>query len=114
MEEWIRVQDEIGIDRTETKVTKENDDELTKEVIRLRNELDEVVSFWNNIDNKNRNVVEMVYEQSMEMKELRKMLEQVQKESLLYERVIDEREWNEIRKKDSEVMEVKRVEERRR
>ena len=110
MEELIRVQDEIVIDRTETKVTKENDDELTKEVIMLRNELDEVVSFWNNIDNKNRNVVEMLYQQRMEMKELRKMLEQVQKESLLYERVIDEREWNEIRKKDSEVMEVKRRE----
>ena len=98
MEELIRVQDEIVIDRTETKVTKENDDELTKEVIMLRNELNEVVSFWNNIDNKNRNVVEMLYQQRMEMKELRKMLEQVQKESLLYERVIDEREWNEIRK----------------
>ena len=38
------------------------------------------------------------------------MLEQVQKESLLYERVIDERVWNEIRKKDSEVMEVERRE----
>lgn len=37
MEELIRVQDEIVIDRTETKVTKENDDELTKEVIMLRN-----------------------------------------------------------------------------
>ena len=33
------------------------------------------------------------------------MLEQVQKESLLYERV-----WNEIRKKDSEVMKVERRE----
>ena len=51
MEEWIRVQDEIVIDRTEKKVAKENDDTLTKEVIVLRNELIEVVSFCSNIDN---------------------------------------------------------------
>ena len=70
MEEWIRVQDEIVIDRTEKKVAKENDDELTKEVIVLRNELIEVVSFCSNIDN-NSDVVEMLYQQSMEMKEER-------------------------------------------
>ena len=70
MEEWIRVQDEIVIDRTEKKVAKENDDKLTKEVIVLRNELIEVVSFCSNIDN-NSDVVEMLYQQSMEMKEER-------------------------------------------